>query len=44
VKAQPSNGRLALEARGNEGVATYVDQTKNSIGYGCEYAYVIQTR
>jgi len=34
---------IGVGGKGNEGVATYVTQTKNSIGY-VEYAYVIQNK
>jgi phosphate transport system substrate-binding protein len=34
---------VGVGGKGNEGVATYVDQTKNSIGY-VEYAYVMQNK
>jgi phosphate transport system substrate-binding protein len=34
---------VGVGGKGNEGVATYVNQTKNSIGY-VEYAYVIQNK
>lgn len=34
---------VGVGGKGNEGVATYVNQTKNSIGY-VEYAYVLQNK
>jgi len=34
---------VGIGGKGNEGVAAYVNQTKNSIGY-VEYAYVIQNK
>ena len=34
---------VGLGGKGNEGVAAFVNQTKNSIGY-VEYAYVVQNR
>ena len=33
---------MSVGGKGNEGVAVFVNQTKNSIGYG-EYAYVLQS-
>jgi len=34
---------VGVGGKGNEGVATYVNQTKNSIGY-VEYAYILQNK
>ena len=47
-KAGPGEGTsiswpTGIGGKGNEGVAAYVDQVKNSIGY-VEYAYVIQNK
>jgi phosphate transport system substrate-binding protein len=47
-KAGPGDGTsvswpVGVGGKGNEGVAAYVDQIKNSIGY-VEYAYVLQNK
>ena len=43
AKARPSSGPTGQGGKGNEGVAAYVGQLKNSIGY-VEYAYAKQNK
>ena len=43
AKAHPVEWPVGLGGKGNEGVAAFVNQTKNSIGY-VEYAYVLRNK